>query len=140
MLVKIAKEFRWEMGHRLSYHKDGCQNLHGHSYKMAVELVGTQNEGGMVLDYGEIKTLITPLIESLDHSTMLHQDDQEVVAFMSKQNMKTVLVPFHPTAENIAIWFLNQLKPQLSAYNNLKNLTIRVHETATATAEVTTIL
>ena len=136
MRVKIAKEFRWEMGHRLSYHQEGCQNLHGHSYRMAVELEGELNEGGMVLDYGEIKKIVTPLLERLDHSTMLHQDDQEVVTFLCEQGMKAVLVPFHPTAESMAIWFCDQLKSEFLRYPNLLRLTIRVHETQTATAEV----
>lgn len=136
MVVKIAKEFRWEMGHRLSYHQEGCQNLHGHSYRMAVELDGTLNEGGMVLDYGEIKKLVTPFLERLDHSTMLHQDDKEVVTFLCEQGMKTVLVPFHPTAENMAIWFIQELKPSFLPFKNLQKLTIRVYETQTAMAEV----
>ena len=93
MVLKIAKEFRWEMGHRLSYHQEGCQNLHGHSYRMAVEVEGTLNEGGMVLDYGEIKKLVTPIIDRLDHATMLHQDDTEVVTFLCEQGMKTVPRP-----------------------------------------------
>lgn len=135
MVLKVAKEFRWEMGHRLSYHEDGCQNLHGHSYRMAVELEGTRNEGGMVLDYGKIKEIVTPLLERLDHSTMLHDEDQKVISFFKDQNMKTVLVPFHPTAENMVVWFLEQLEPHFRPYPNLSRLTVRVYETRSALAE-----
>ena len=38
--MKIAKEFRWEMGHRLPEHFGLCKNIHGHSYKMIVEFEG----------------------------------------------------------------------------------------------------
>ena len=38
--MKIAKEFRWEMGHRLPEHFGLCKNIHGHSYKMVVEFEG----------------------------------------------------------------------------------------------------
>ena len=41
--MKVAKEFRWEMAHRLQHHKGKCSNLHGHSYKMIVEFKGTIN-------------------------------------------------------------------------------------------------
>lgn len=140
MVVKIAKEFRWEMGHRLSYHQEGCQNLHGHSYRMAVELEGILDDGGMVLDYGTIKTIVTPLLESLDHATMVHEEDAEVLAFLRSQNMKVAAVPFHPTAENMAIWFLEELKPALRPYANLQKLTVRVCETQSAMAEVSTRL
>ncbi len=136
MVVKIAKEFRWEMGHRLSYHQEGCENLHGHSYRMAVEVEGTLDEGGMVLDYGTIKKVVTPLLENLDHATMIHEDDTVVKEFLAYQNMKTVVVPFHPTAENMAIWFLDQLKESFHKYSNLQKVTIRVYETNSAMAEV----
>ena len=39
-VMKIAKEFNWEMGHRLPEHFGKCKNIHGHSYKMMVELEG----------------------------------------------------------------------------------------------------
>ena len=140
MVVKVAKEFRWEMGHRLSYHTEGCANLHGHSYRMAVELEGTLDDGGMVIDYGTIKDLVTPLLEKLDHSTMLHDTDEEVKTFLQNQNMKVVLVPFYPTAENMAIWFCDQLKPAFQSHKNLQKLTVRLHETQSATAEVSICL
>jgi len=38
--MKIAKEFKWEMGHRLPEHFGQCKNIHGHSYKMLVEFEG----------------------------------------------------------------------------------------------------
>ena len=52
--MRISKEFRWEMGHRLQLHKGLCKNLHGHSYKMEVELTGDVLENGMVLDYYDL--------------------------------------------------------------------------------------
>lgn len=137
MLVKVSKEFRWEMGHRLSYHQEGCQTLHGHSYRMTIELVGERDSGGMVLDYGIIKSIVDPLLERLDHSTMLHEEDTEVIAFFNEQNMKATIVPFHPTAENMAIWIGESLKPEFQIYNNLSALTVRVCETVSAAAEVT---
>lgn len=140
MLVKIAKEFRWEMGHRLSYHQEGCQNLHGHSYRMSVELVGELNQNGMVLDYGKIKEIVEPILLELDHSTMLSEDDTQTRDFFESSGMKAAIVPFHPTAENMCIWFLDLLKPKFQQFSNIKTLTVRVCETLTATAEATTEL
>jgi 6-pyruvoyltetrahydropterin/6-carboxytetrahydropterin synthase len=66
--MKIAKEFKWEMGHRLPEHFDKCKNIHGHSYKMIVELEGEILESGMVMDYYDLKKIINPIVEKLDHS------------------------------------------------------------------------
>ena len=38
--MKVAKEFKWEMGHRLPEHFGNCKNIHGHSYKMIAEFEG----------------------------------------------------------------------------------------------------
>ncbi|HND76050.1 MAG TPA: 6-carboxytetrahydropterin synthase, partial [bacterium] len=65
--VKIAKEFHWEMAHRLPYHTGGCQNIHGHSYILWVEIEGQPQENGMLLDYAEIKRIVKPMIDTLDH-------------------------------------------------------------------------
>ena len=66
--MKIAKEFRWEMGHRLKFHKGKCINLHGHSYKMMVEFTGDVDENGMVLDYYDVKEIISPLVDIFNKS------------------------------------------------------------------------
>ena len=55
--MKIAKEFRWEMGHRLLEHKGKCYNLHGHSYKLLVEFGGEVEPNGMVMDYFDVKKI-----------------------------------------------------------------------------------
>lgn len=65
--MKIAKEFHWEMGHCLPEHFGNCKNIHGHSYKMMVELEGTQDESGMIMDYYDLKKIVNPVIEKLDH-------------------------------------------------------------------------
>ncbi len=54
MESRIAKEFHWEMGHRLPFHQGGCQNIHGHSYTMRVEIIGTIDPAtGMVIEHPE---------------------------------------------------------------------------------------
>ena len=69
--MKIAKEFRWEMGHRLQCHKGKCINLHGHSYKLLVEFIGNVEDNGMVMDYFDVKEVVGPIVEELDHSVVI---------------------------------------------------------------------
>ncbi|MFM9873795.1 MAG: 6-pyruvoyl trahydropterin synthase family protein [Fimbriimonadaceae bacterium] len=138
--ITITKEYRWEMGHRLSTHTEGCQNLHGHSYRLVVALTGTNNSDGMVFDFGDISRIVRPIIEHLDHSTMLHQDDQPLVEFLQGQGMKLTLTPFHPTTEELGQWLLTQIADQIGTPANIQDLSITLYETATSTVTLSRTL
>ena len=131
--IRITKEYRWEMGHRLSYHTEGCQNLHGHSYRMIIGLTGQTNPEGMIFDFGDISRIAKPIIDQLDHSTMLNQSDQPLVDFLQSQNMKLTLVPFHPTTEELARWILDQLTREIANPGNIHAIDLTIFETATST-------
>ncbi|MFM7340691.1 MAG: 6-pyruvoyl trahydropterin synthase family protein [Bacteroidota bacterium] len=136
MESRIAKEFRWEMGHRLPYHEGGCQNIHGHSYTMRVEVIGEIDPGtGMVIDYFDMKALVDPLIAQLDHSFLLDSSDHILVEFFKQYPMKVNQVDFYSTAENIAQYILRELIPGFSAFPSVKRLTIRLRETENTFAE-----
>lgn len=136
MLVKVAKDFRWEMGHRLMSHPGLCRNLHGHSYRVSVEFEGTLDDQGMVVDYGEIKTWVEPIVQQLDHAMMLQATDP-FADYLCDQGQKVVILNEPPTAENIAIYFGDRLKSVFSEKPNIVRLTVTIYETATATAQVT---
>ena len=137
--MKIAKEFRWEMGHRLPEHFGLCKNIHGHSYKMIVEFEGDLNEQGMVIDYYDVEKIIDPIIEKLDHSFMVNKNDKVVIEFLEKMNSKKVVVDFESTAENISKYLVNDIS--LSKLpSNLKSIAVRVYETEGDCAEDKIIL
>lgn len=135
-LVKVAQTFRWEMGHRLPHHSGGCRNLHGHSYKMVVELTGWPRNDGMVIDYYDIKSEIKPLVAALDHCFLCSADDELMAAFLKTVEMKTVYVDFPSTAENIALYFLAAIRSGLKHHENLRSVAVRVYETENEYAEV----
>jgi 6-pyruvoyltetrahydropterin/6-carboxytetrahydropterin synthase len=126
--MKIAKEFRWEMGHRLPEHFGLCKNIHGHSYKMIVEFEGELDKNQMVIDYYDVEKIINPVIEKLDHSFMVKDDDKEVLEFLEKINSKKVVVNFFSTAENICTYLLNEIK-KCSLPENIASVKVRVYET-----------
>ena len=86
--MKVAKEFKWEMGHRLPEHFGNCRNIHGHSYKMIVEFEGELNENEMIIDFYDIDRIIKPLVEKFDHAFMVNKNDKEVVEFLEKIKSK----------------------------------------------------
>ena len=137
MESRIAKDFRWEMGHRLPFHDGGCQNIHGHSYSMRVEVVGTVDSStGMVMDYFDIKSLVQPIVDSLDHSFLCDSSDTILMDFFRENPMKVNIVHFFSTAENIAHYIMKRLIPGFQDFASIKTLRIRLCETENTFAEV----
>lgn len=132
--MKIAKEYSWEMGHRLPFHEGKCKNMHGHSYKCMVELNGEPDKNGMVLDYYDMKTIIQPIIDELDHSFMVYSEDKEVIEFLDKINSRKVVVDFQSTAENICLFLLKKIK-EANLPGNIKSIKVKVLETENTYAE-----
>ena len=134
--MKIAKEFRWEMGHRLPEHFGLCKNIHGHSYKMIVEFEGELDKNQMVIDYYDVEKIVNPVIEKLDHSFMVTEDDKIVLEFLEKMKSKKVVVNFNSTAENICSYLLSEIK-KCSLPSNISSVKVRVYETQFDYAEET---
>jgi 6-pyruvoyltetrahydropterin/6-carboxytetrahydropterin synthase len=123
------------MGHRLPFHTGGCANIHGHSYKLWVEIEGSADENGMLMDYGDMKRLVAPVIEPLDHAFMCDEDDDIMKAFLATTDFKRVFVPFHSTAENLAEYLLEQLWNVFSRQQRITGIRLRLQETDISYAE-----
>lgn len=137
--MKIAKEFRWEMGHRLPFHQGKCVNLHGHSYKMLVEVEGDLDENGMVIDYYDLKAIINPIVEELDHAYLVWKGDTELILMLDQLKSKKVVIDTHSTAENMCLYFLDKIKAA-ELPENVKSVKVRIYETIDDYAEETLIL
>lgn len=135
--MKISKEFRWEMGHRIPLHQGPCRNVHGHSYRMFVELEGEPLDTGMIMDFSDLNLLIKPILEEFDHSFLCSEDDKELIEFLKKMGLKHTIVKYYATVENICTDLFERIKKKIIEKNcsNIKRLTIRIHETPNAYAE-----
>ena len=120
--MKIVKVIQWDMGHRVLNHRSICKGLHGHRYKAEICVQGELitelglSEEGMVIDFADIKRTAQKLIqEKLDHAFMVWDKDEKLLDFFkdSKEH-KPVIVPFTPTAENVAEYIFEQLKDKFS--------------------------
>ncbi|MBK6291906.1 MAG: 6-pyruvoyl tetrahydropterin synthase family protein [Ignavibacteria bacterium] len=136
MRTTISKQFRWEMGHRLPFHNGLCKNIHGHSYEAHVILSGEPDAHGMVMDYFDMKLLIQKKIDELDHAFLCDTSDTVVRSFLEENSMKSVLVEFPTTAENIARMLLEHVISQLPAGHRVDAVRVRVFETEKTFAEV----
>jgi len=133
--IRIARQFHWEMGHRLPFHRMGCANIHGHSYKLWVEIEGVLDEHGMLMDYGDLKRIVEPVLEPLDHAFMCSEQDEIMKNFLSNNDFKTIHVPFTSTAENIIEYLLLEIWSHVSHNERIHSLRLRLHETDNSYAE-----
>ena len=120
--MKIVKIIQWDMGHRVLNHRSICKGLHGHRYKAEICVSGVlikesgSSDEGMVLDFADIKKTAQQFIQKeLDHAFMVWDKDEELLDFFKNSiGHKPVIVPFTPTAENIAAYIFNILEDNFS--------------------------
>jgi len=133
--MKISKDFRWEMGHRLQCHKGKCFNLHGHSYKLQVEFEGEIDKNtGMVMDYFDVKDVVAPLVDKLDHTVVVWEKDTELIRALKELNTAHVILPFETTAENLVGYFLIEIS-KADIPSGISKIKVRVCETENTYAE-----
>ena len=120
--MKIGKVIQWDMGHRVLNHRSICKGLHGHRYKAEICVEGNLieksgvSEEGMVVDFSDIKKTAQKLIQAeLDHAFMVWDKDEELLEFFKhSKGHKPVIVPFTPTAENVAAYIFHILEDKFS--------------------------
>jgi 6-pyruvoyltetrahydropterin/6-carboxytetrahydropterin synthase len=111
----LIKEFSFDAAHKLDSYHGKCENLHGHTYKMAVEISGVPDGEGMIIDFVRVKEAVwSELLSQLDHSYL------------------NDIIP-QPSAENIARYAFERLDPILSGPNH-SLYAVRVWETASSSA------
>lgn len=135
MKTKIAKEYKWEMSHRLPFHDGPCKNIHGHSYKMFVILEGEPDKNSMVIDYYDIDRFVKPLLDKLDHSFVCDENDSLMINFLKDNGFKYLVIPYFTTSENLVTYMLEIAAPHFKAFSNIESLSIRLYETEDAYAE-----
>ncbi|GEO06161.1 6-carboxytetrahydropterin synthase QueD [Adhaeribacter aerolatus] len=137
--MKIAKQFRWEGAHRLPNHKGNCRNLHGHSYKMTIELKGMLNEEGMVVDFADLKALINPLIEAWDHATLVAEGDEDLINVLNTLGSKYFVLPYNSTSENLCQFVIDFIIKDGYSFlikNSISEIRVLIRETDTCYAEL----
>lgn len=136
--MKIAKRFRWEGAHRLPWHEGLCRHLHGHSYEMFVEVEGTPDENGLLMDFKHLKQALMPLIDEWDHATLVSEHDDKLLQFMRESGWRYATLPYDTTAENICLFVADHLietSGDVLRRRRIHTVRVRVSETETSYAE-----
>lgn len=140
-VIRVTREFTFEMAHVLRNYDGPCRNVHGHSYRLFVTLCGTplkdpsHPKNGMVIDFTELKNIVLGnIVNKFDHSVVVSNDfDTEKKEMMEKTFGNMVITGYQPTCENLVADFALLLKDKLPSGVRLHSL--KLYETAKSYAE-----
>ncbi|GLB53470.1 6-carboxytetrahydropterin synthase QueD [Neptunitalea chrysea] len=140
--IRITKQFSFETGHALYGYDGKCKNVHGHSYKLSVTVIGTpisdttNAKCGMVIDFGDLKKIVTEeIVDVFDHATVFNKNTPhvELAEELAKRGHNVLLVDYQPTSEMMVIDFAKKIKSRLP--KNIKLFALRLQETDSSYAE-----
>jgi len=140
--IRITKQFSIETGHALYGYDGKCKNVHGHSYKLSVTVLGTpitdrnNVKFGMVIDFGDLKKIVKEeIVDQFDHATVFNKTTPhiELANELKKRDHDVILVDYQPTSENMVIDFAERIKRRLP--ENILLHSLRLQETESSFAE-----
>lgn len=140
--IRITKQFNFETGHALYGYDGKCKNVHGHSYKLSVTVIGrpitdTNNvKYGMVIDFSDLKKIVKEeIVDIFDHATVFNKNTPhiELAEELKTRGHHVILVDYQPTSENMVIDFASKIKTRLP--ENIKLFSLRLQETESSYAE-----
>lgn len=140
--IRITKQFNFETGHALYGYDGKCKNVHGHSYKLSVTVIGTPISDinnvkfGMVIDFKDLKDIVeSEIVDVFDHATVFNKNTPhiELARELETRGHSVILVDYQPTSEMMIIDFAKKIKDRLPESIDLHSLKLR--ETGTSHAE-----
>ncbi len=142
--IRITKEFVFDMAHALYNYVGACKNIHGHTYKLQVTLIGSiikdnnNAKNGMVIDFGDLKKIVkNEIIDVYDHALVVNSaNNLKDSLFSCQEEGKFIELPFQPTAENLIAYFAEIINSKLQT-PGVKLHSVRLWETPTSCAEWT---
>jgi 6-pyruvoyltetrahydropterin/6-carboxytetrahydropterin synthase len=140
--IRITKTFNFETGHALYGYDGKCKNIHGHSYKLFVTVIGfpindyTNVKNGMVIDFGDLKKIVKEeIVDIFDHATVFNQNTphKELALDLRAKGHHVLLVDYQPTSEMMIQDFAQKIINKLPY--NIKLHSLKLQETETSFAE-----
>ena len=140
--IRITKQFSFETGHALYGYDGKCKNVHGHSYKLSVTVIGkpitdkSNVKFGMVIDFSDLKKIVKEeIVDQFDHATVFNENTPhiELANELKSRGHHVILVNYQPTSENMVIDFAKKIRSRLPEVIQLHSL--KLQETDTSFAE-----
>ncbi|MBQ4913282.1 6-carboxytetrahydropterin synthase [Maribacter sp. MMG018] len=140
--IRITKQFNFETGHALYGYDGKCRNVHGHSYKLSVTVIGrpitdvSHVKLGMVIDFGDLKKIVKEeIVDVYDHATVFNKNTPhiELAKELTDRGHNVILADYQPTSENMVIDFAAKIKSRLP--ENIELFSLKLQETDSSFAE-----
>ena len=140
--IRITKQFSFETGHALYGYDGKCKNVHGHSYKLSVTVIGkpilnrSNVKFGMVIDFTDLKKIVKEeIVDQFDHATVFNETTPhiELANELKTRGHHVILVDYQPTSENMVIDFAQRIKNRLP--EGIALFSLKLQETETSFAE-----
>jgi len=140
--IRITKQFNFETGHALYGYDGKCKNVHGHSYKLSVTVIGTpitdntNVKWGMVIDFSDLKRIVNQeVVDVFDHAIVFNKNTPHanLAMTMRKQGHNVILADYQPSSENMVIDFAEKIKDKLP--EGVALFSLRLQETDSSSAE-----
>ncbi|SHJ99713.1 6-carboxytetrahydropterin synthase QueD [Tepidibacter formicigenes] len=135
----LKAEHSFDSAHFLANYEGKCSNIHGHRWRVIIEvqsenLIDGGQLDGMVIDFGDLKKDVRALADSYDHAFIIQKGTmrKETLECIIEDGFKIVEVEFRPTAENFAAFFFKTMEEK--GYN-VKRATVYETPTNSATYE-----
>lgn len=125
-------------GHRLFQHGGKCEHFHGHNYVADFFIKGSvQDSVGRVMDFADLKAKCKGwLDEHWDHSFLVSDQDANAIAALKMvQPFRLFVMPYNPTAENMAKYLLEEVCPKILLGTGSEASRVRIWETEESYAE-----
>lgn len=118
------EEFSFDAAHYTPGSSEKCRNLHGHTFKVEVEVEGeVDKESGMVLDFGDIRKAVKGVLKDWDHKFLIPEEDRDEIEMSGPFNQELKMVEGEPTTENIAFELEKEISEKLD-----KSVEVKVYE------------
>lgn len=138
-IVRVTKEFSFDMAHALYGYPGACRHIHGHTYHLSVTLRGKVKhlngdpEDGMLIDFGRVKKMVQEeILQHYDHALILKHENAPLIREEEAGELKWILTAEQPTCENLLLRFQTLLLDAMKEEPNLELVHIRLRETPTS--------
>lgn len=115
-MYSLTTEKSFDSAHFLKGYKGKCSNLHGHRWRVVVEVRGAELCGqgqtrGMLTDFSDLKHDLCQITDGLDHALIFEHGTlrDKTVAALREEDFKLIEVDFRPTAENFSKFFYDKM-------------------------------
>ena len=119
----LSTESSFDAAHFLTNYEGKCKNIHGHRWRVVLNITG-ENQNGMVVDFNIIKKELKELCDYFDHTFIIEENslDKDLLKLLEKDFLIRI-VKFRTTAENFAKYFYDELSKKF------KVVDVTVYET-----------